>query len=165
MLGIVLVIEGRSQGLDDRSDYEMLDLALQIGEVLDRVQDELHELAGRCFDDLGAEVEVLVQRLNCLAHDVAQRSHHKSLDVLVAAEARLNLGISDQLLALLELAEDVVGARRCHHVVAELIRGREYDVPHFGEVLDDDVSLVVLHVEELTRATSVHAVVVHELSQ
>ena len=128
----------------------MLDLSLQVFELLDRVENEFHKLTCRGLDDLRAEIEVLVERLDSLSHDIAKRGHHKCLDVLRSALVWLDHSVSDKFLAPLELVKDVVRAWCHRHVVAELLLCRQYYVTHLAEVLNNDIRVVVPHEKQLS---------------
>ena len=119
LLSVIFVIDSCAESFDQWAHYEMLDFSFQVREVFDRVEDELHEFACRSFNDLRAEVEVLVQRLYGLAHDVTESCHYEGMNVFVATEARVNFGVSNQPLTLLELRQDILGAISGDHILTE----------------------------------------------
>ena len=85
------------------------------------------------------------------------------MDILVATETRVDFGVSDESLTLLELRKDVVGAVRRDNILAEGLLGGQNDVSHLGEVLNHDVRLIARCIEQLAGSTPVHPIVVHEL--
>ena len=85
-----------------------------------------------------------------MTHYVAQRGHDKRLNVLRLAFVRLNHGVSDKFLALLELMEDIVRAGSHCHIVTELFLRSQDNVTHLAKVLNYDVRVVISHEKELS---------------